>query len=362
MTISLKIKSSHNYISDAKNTEVGLSIYIVPENASTTSNIRYILAIDNSPSMKGDKFNTAISSAITLLSKIPKTQQLILIVFSNHPQIIYQGYGGNNTEVENKLQNLQFGGTTRFHETVRKIIEIASDGIPTKAILLTDGKPKDKGNLKDYEKLQIPSNLSFISIGIGRDYNEIILKSLADRTAGFFYHIEDPSQLPSIIEEQQTTDVFATNFSLEVPNNFYPLNYDLPINIPVVDRLLAVYGTMIVPAGKENYQATFIAKYQDPVDNQLKSLTYNLELYRSNDENVINSNINTDVLAEIRYYKLLKEYSELLEKGKDVTRVAKELMTAAEQTRKTSLIEATQRLTGDSKTDLSEVTKKMRSS
>ncbi|ARM76051.1 VWA domain-containing protein [Acidianus manzaensis] len=362
MTISLKIKTSHNYISNKDNTEVGLSIYVVPENASTASNIRYIIAIDNSPSMKGDKFNTAISSAVSLLSKIPPSQQVIVILFSNHPEIIYQGYGGKNEELENKLQNLEFGGTTRFHETIRKIIEITSDGIPTKAILLTDGKPKDKGNVKDYEALQIPPNLSFISIGIGRDYNEIILKSLADKTAGFFYHIEDPSQLPLILEEQKSSDVFATNFALQVPNNFSPLNYDLPINIPVVDRLLAIYGTIIIPPGNDNYQITFVARYQDPVDNQIKTLTYNLTFYRTENKELITSNINRDVLAEIRYYRLLKEYGELVQRGKDTTRVTRELMQVAEETRKASLIEATQKLTGDPKTDLSEVTKKMRSS
>lgn len=361
MTISLKLKTSHTYVSENADTEVGIIAYLVPENASLTSQIRYIIAIDNSPSMKGIKFETAISSALLLLSRIPPSQRLVLIVFSNHPEILYNGIGGKNPELENKLQNIKYGGTTRFYEAIKKIIEISSDGIPTKAILLTDGKPTDKSNVKDYEKLVIPPNLSFISIGIGRDYNELILKRLADRTAGLYYHIEDSSQLPIIFQEQQSSTIFATNLSLTSDSPFSPLNYDLPINIPVVDRLIAIYGTSVIPKGNQNYTITFNIKYQDPVDNQVKTITQTLTFVRSKDKDLISSTINQDVLAEIRYYRLLREYAELLERGKDVTKVAKELMQAAEQTRKAELIEATQKLTGDSKVDLSEATKKMRS-
>lgn len=361
MTISLKIKTTHTYVAEDKETEVGIVVYLVPENATSYSQIRYLIAIDNSPSMKGAKFEAAISSALALLSKIPQSQRLVLILFSNHPEIIYEGYGGNIAELENRLRNIKYGGTTRFYEAIKKIIEISSDGIPTKAILLTDGKPTDKTNVKDYEKLNIPSNLSFISIGIGRDYNEVILKKLSDKTAGLFYHIEDSSQLPSVFEEQQSSTIFATNLSLTTDSNFSTLNYDIPINIPVVDRLIAIYGTSIVPKGNENYRITFNVKYQDPVDNQSKTVSQSVMFTRTKDRHLIESTVNQDVLAEIRYYRLLKEYSELLEKGKDVTRVAKELMEAAEQTRKQELIEATQKLTGDSKVDLSEVTRKMRS-
>ncbi|BDC19410.1 VWA domain-containing protein [Acidianus sp. HS-5] len=356
MTISLKIKTSHKYISRDDKTEVGLIIYIVPEKYSTTANIRYVIAVDNSPSMKDyNKFDTAVNSAQTLLANIPQTNNVILILFSNHPEIIYNGPGGSPISIPRK-----FGGTTRLHETIRKIIDIASDGMPTKAILLTDGKPKDKTNVKDYEALQLPPNLTFISIGIGKDYNEVILKRMSDRSAGVFYHIEDVSQLPNVFEEQRTTSTYALNLTLNVPQGFSSFNYEPPIFIPIVDKLIAVYGTIIIDRGDLPVNLTFTANYTDPVDSQPKVLSSTVTLER-NEDSTVKSTVNSDVLAEIKYYRLLKEYADVLAKGKDTTRLMAELMQTAQQSGNQALVEETQKLTGHPKSDLSEVTKKMRS-
>ncbi|MCY0874571.1 MAG: VWA domain-containing protein [Acidianus infernus] len=356
MTISLKIKTSHKYVSRNDRTEVGILIYIVPEKYSVNANIRYIIAVDNSPSMKDhNKFETAVNSAQTLLSHIPSANNVIIILFSNHPEIIYNGPGGNQVSIPRK-----FGGTTRLHEAIRKIIEIASDGIPTKAILLTDGKPTDKTNVSDYEALQIPTNLTFISIGIGKDYNEVILKRLSDKSAGVFYHIEDVSQMPNVLEEQRTTSTYALNLTLDLPQGFYPFNYELPIFIPIVDKLIAIYGTMIIDPGNLPVNLTFTANYTDPVDSQYKVISSTITLERAEDD-IVRSTINSDVLAEIKYYRLLKEYGDMLAKGKDTTRIMAELMQTAKETGNQALIEETQKLTGYAKADLSEVTKKMRS-
>jgi len=73
--------------------------------------------------------------------------------------------------------------------------------------------------------------------------------------------------------------------------------------------------------------------------------------------------VNQGILSEVRYYSLLKQYSNAIASGsKDATVIAQELRVAAEQTRREDLIEETRRLTGDSKTDLSEVTRTMRKS
>lgn len=356
MTISLKIKTSHKYVSRNERTEVGIVVYIVPERYSVNANIRYIIAVDNSPSMKAhNKFETAVNSAQTLVSTIPPTNNVILILFSNHPEIIYNGPGGITIPIPRK-----FGGTTRLHEAVRKIIEIAKDGVPTKAILLTDGKPTDKTNVSDYESLEIPTNLTFISIGIGKDYNEVILKRLSDKTAGLFYHIEDVSQLPNVLEEQRTTSTYALNLTLNPPQGFTPFNYELPVFIPIVDRLVAIYGTMIIDPGTLPVNLTFTANYTDPVDSQHKIVSSTVTFERAEDATV-KATINSDIMAEIKYYRLLKEYGDMLAKGKDTTRLMAELMQTAREIGNQALIEETQKLTGYSKADLSEVTRKMRS-
>ncbi len=356
MTISLKIRSSNSFINYKKTTEIGFIIYAVPESVATIKNTHFIIAIDNSPSMiKNGNLDIALKSAEKLLGTLPQGNTVTVIEFSNHPKIMYTGATGTKISI-----NKEHGATTRFYELITFIVDIASkNSIPTKVILLTDGKPIDKRNIKDYEKLNIPRNIEIISIGIGKDYNEAILALLANKTSGVFYHIDDPSQIPTLFEEQTTNNVHALNLSISVPQGFSPLNYDLPIKIPIVDRLVAVYGILTVPPGDKDYSVNFIANYDDPVTSQNKSLSYPVILKRANEE-VVDANLNKEIDAEIRYYKLLRDYTEVLEKGKDVTKIMTELKQVAEETRKEDLIEYTQKMTGDAKTDLSAATKKMR--
>ncbi|AWR95193.1 VWA domain-containing protein [Acidianus brierleyi] len=356
MTISLKIRYSNSFINYKKTTEIGFIIYAVPESVAKIKNTHFIIAIDNSPSMvKNGNLDIALKSAEKLLETLPQGNTVTIIEFSNHPKIMYSGATGIKVNI-----NKESGATTRFYELITFIMAMASQNpIPTKVILLTDGKPIDKRNIKDYEKLNIPKNMEIISIGIGSDYNETILSLLADKTSGIFYHIDDPSQLPTLFEEQTTNNVHALNLSISVPQGFSPLNYDMPIKIPIVDRLISVYGILTVPPGDKDYPVNIIANYDDPVTSQNKSLSYSVVLKRAN-EDVVNANLNKEVDAEIKYYKLLRDYTEALEKGKEATKIMTELKQVAEETRKEDLIEYTQKMTGDAKTDLSAATRKMR--
>jgi Ca-activated chloride channel family protein len=356
LTISLKIRSSNSFINYKETTEVGFIIYAVPESVTKIKNTHFIIAIDNSPSMvKDKKLDIALQSAEKLLETLPQGNTVTVIEFSNHPKIMYSGNTGIKINIDKES-----GGTTRFYELVTFIMDIATKNpIPTKVILLTDGKPVDKRNIKDYEKLNIPRNIQIISIGIGNDYNEAILTLLADRTSGVFYHIDDPSQLPILFEEQTTNNVHALNLSISVPQGFSPLNYDMPIKIPIVDRLIAVYGILTVPPGDKDYPVSIIANYEDPVTSQSKTLSYSTTLKRAN-KDVVNANLNKEIDAEIKYYKLLRDYTEALEKGKEATKIMTELKQVAEATRKEDLIEYTQKMTGDAKNDLSAATRKLR--
>ncbi|WP_338601963.1 VWA domain-containing protein [Sulfolobus tengchongensis] len=355
MTIILNVKQTHNYVYSDKPTEVGFVIYITPHQNAVVSNIHYIIMIDNSPSMQGEKLNTAVQSAQKLLSTLPSGNYVTIILFSNHPEVKYQGPSG-------ALINFEVGKgyTTRLHEAINFALNLAKQSqVPTKIIMLTDGKPTDKRNVKDYEKLEVPQNTQIITIGIGRDYNENILKKLADKSAGKFYHIENISELQDIFENQRSISTYATNLQLTVPQGFIPFNYDLPIRIPIVDKLTPVYGVLTIPPGNSPFTITFTADYIDPVDNQRKTSSKAIILQRSTSQ-VAESHIDKDVLLEIKYYRLLREYSEALYRGNDTTKILNELKKVAEETKRKELIEETRKLGSDKKSDLSEVTRKMR--
>ncbi len=356
MTVTLNVKQTHDYAYTDRPTEVGFVIYITPEKTATTRNTHYIIMIDNSPSMQGEKLNTAVESAKKLLSDLPSGNFVTIIVFSNHPEIKFQGPTGSAVNFD-----IGKGYTTRLHEAISFSLNLAKQSqVPTKIIMLTDGKPTDKRNVKDYEKLEIPQNVQIITIGIGKDYNEDILKKLADKSAGNFYHIQNVSELPNVFEKEKSASVYAYNLQFITPQGFMPYNYDLPIRLPIIDKLTPIYGSLVVPPGNTSFTVSFTITYTDPVDNQQKNETKSIVIQRGNTQ-IVEGYINRDVLLTIRYYRLLREYSEALASGKEATRILDQLRQIAEETRRPDLIEQTKKLGSDKKADLSEVTRKMRS-
>ncbi|QIW23686.1 VWA domain-containing protein [Sulfolobus sp. S-194] len=360
MTISLKIKSSHSYVSIEKSTQVSLIIRIVPETFVQFTGIHYVILIDNSPSMRKDnKLDVAIAAANKLSYEIPPGNYISIYLFSNDLEKIYEGPSGNPIA----LQNVKKGYTTNLHKALSKILQqLAYVQLPVKLIILSDGKPTDKRNVKEYEGLQVPPNVQIISVGIGRDYNELILKRMADKGSGVYYHIEDPTQLPSVFAQQKISEVAGYNFVLNVPPGFEVINYEVPVNIPIIDRTISIYAIGTIPPGTQPVQLIFTGSYYDPAKRVNVTINEQLVLQRGNEVQVVQG-VNQGILSEVRYYSLLKQYSNAITSGsKDATVIAQELRVAAEQTRREDLIEETRRLTGDSKTDLSEVTRTMRKS
>lgn len=358
MTVSLKIKSSHTYVSYERATQVNLIIRVVPENFAQFTGMHYVILVDNSPSMlKDHKLDVAIAAANKLSYEIPPGNYLSIYLFSNDLEKVYEGPSGNPIV----LQNVKKGYTTNLHKALSKILQqLSGSQVPVKLIVLSDGKPTDKRNVKDYEKINVPPNVQIISIGIGRDYNEVILKRMSDKGSGVYYHIEDPTQLPSIFIQQKVNAVAAYNFVLNLPPGFEVINYEMPVNIPIIDRTISIYAIGSIPPGPNPVQLQFTGSYFDPVSNMQVPINEQLVLYRAN-EIQVNQAVNQGVIAEVRYFNLLKQYSNALAAGsKEATNIAQELKMAAEQTRREDLIEETRKLTGDSKTDLSEVTRTMR--
>jgi len=359
MTISLKVKSSTNYAFIDKTTQVSLIIRVVPETFTKFNGIHYVILIDNSPSMrKENKLQTAIASANRLASEVPPGNFISIYLFSNDLEKIYEGPSGSPIY----LQEVKKGYTTNFHKAITKILEIVRNyPNPVKLIILSDGKPTDKRNVSDYEPIQVPPNVQIISVGIGNDYNEAIMKRLADKGAGIYYHIIDPSQLPSLFVQQKVTDVAGYNLILNVSPGFEVINYEMPVNIPIIDKAITIYAMGTIPPGNQPVVLTVSGSYYDPARGSIVPINESIYLQRAPDY-VVQQNINQSVVAEVRYFSLLKQYSNALTTGsnKEATQIAQELLVAAEQTKREDLIEETRKLTGNPKQDLSEVTKTMR--
>jgi len=362
MGVLLKVRASRSLAYVNKPTQVAVTLRVVPDTYVSPQRVKYVFLIDNSPSMKKEtKLGTAISAMQKLILEIPMGNQFEVYYFSNDLTKVYEGVTGGVTSYNFPVH---YGGTTNLHRALSKLLDyLAKVDSPVRLVILSDGKPTDKRKPSDYDNLKVPSNVQIISIGIGNDYNEVIMKKLADLGNGRFYHVTDVKTLPSVFEGEKIERVAAYNLRVAFPSGSEILNYSgNPVVVPIVSDVVNVYAYLTVPPGELASTVYITATYVDPVDKSEKVFNIPLTINRGPDS-AVDSSVDQGVEDEVKYYYLVKLYAKKLEEGsKEATEVLKSLAELAAKTKREDLMAVTRKLSSgtDNKDLLAETTRVLR--
>src|SRR5439155_1383738 len=117
-----------------------------------------------------------------------------------------------------KMEQIRLSGLTALYAELQSAFEIAQKSrLPGWIVLLTDGEPTDVTKPEQYSKLKMPTGFQMIEFGIGADYNQSILKALADASGGMLHNITDAQKLklPSLMQESAVNEVGARNITVD---------------------------------------------------------------------------------------------------------------------------------------------------
>ena len=365
MAISVKVAVSKPVVYRDRPTDISLIVRLVPEAFQAVAGIKYVFVIDNSPSMKKEgKLGTAISALHKMVNEIPPGNSFEVYYFSNDLEKVYKGLSGRLNDFSVPFK---YGATTNLYKAISKILNyLAQDRRPTKLIVLSDGKPTDKRNPKDYESLKVPDHVQIIAIGIGKDYNEVIMKKLSDIGNGNYYHITDINELPKVFEEQKVTHAAGYNVAVEFPSGVELINYERnPVVIPMLSSAVSIYAHYVVPPGNNDFILNISVNYVDPSSNSRSIINMPVILKRGSEDEV-KANFDEAVEDEVKYYSLLRAYAQALERGSgEATKIFANLSSLAAKTRREDLMALTRKLAAEgsnSKDLLSATTKVLRKS
>ncbi|MCC5815432.1 MAG: anti-sigma factor antagonist [Leptospira sp.] len=188
------------------------------------------LAIDKSWSMKGEKIDAVIDAACSLVNWLTRLDYLAVIAYSNDVQVVQATT--NLTEkvsVTDKIRNVQVATSTNLSggwlQTLRAVDSKKVEGAFRRVILLTDGNPtlgiKEPEQLIQLAKDHAAKGISTTTIGVGDDFNEEMLRSIAEAGGGNFYFIDNP---------EQASDIFFQEFG-EI-GALYAQAIELKVNLP----------------------------------------------------------------------------------------------------------------------------------
>jgi len=376
----MKVFGSHKY-SFQYPAKYVFKIVLVPEKVTTARGFHYVLLVDTSGSMEGFKIELAKKGALELLNRIPEGNKVSVLSFGERVNLLTEAV--NPTDASQAIHDLTAEGSTPFYSALLTAISLIKKyEMPSYLILLTDGNPTDVTVLDNYKGLEFPSNVKVIAYGIGDDYNEVLLRLLADKTGGIFEHVSDVNEIVKLLPKAAVTKVGAQDVTADIKSEGQVKLFNFegpPVRLNAVESAVTIWGELALPSNYSGDILHVTVTYFDPATQTQQTMSQVLSVQVASTTEQYNAGIDKDLVAEYNYYVLLDKYGKDLSatnlgeatktlnqltqlaqqtRRLDMMEQTKRLQNSLEQTRRLGSVEATKRL---AKEVQSEVTKKLRS-
>lgn len=169
------------------------------------------LVLDRSGSMWGEKLMAARKAASGLVKRLWPDDIVSVVAFDDEVDVVARpAAGSEQSGLIQSIEQIGPGGTTNLSGGWLRgrelLAENRREGGVNRVILLTDGQANvgitEPGAAVGLCRDSSAKGFSTTTIGFGEDYDEDLLKAMADAGAGGTYYIEEVDQAVGIFEEE----------------------------------------------------------------------------------------------------------------------------------------------------------------
>lgn len=283
------------------------------ENPGTTTARKptdYVVVLDRSGSMSGEKkMDYAHQAIASLIGQLKSSDRFALVTFDDQIEVPIELTSisrKNQYSVINTIRSISPRGSTNLGGGLIEGIRVANSASrytqrAKRVILLSDGQANT--GITDIEQLNhIASNavggeFAISTIGVGLDFNEQLLASLADFGTGSYYFLESLASLESVLSKEfySSSRIVASNLELRlklapgiqvIDASGYPILYEKQ----------ARYATIRPGHLYQGQEKSIFVTLQLPTHTVYSNPLGKVELsYQSNDQNYFVSLIDNDV-------------------------------------------------------------------
>ncbi len=188
-----------------------------------------VIVLDRSGSMSGSKKMSYAKAAIrNVLSRLNDNDRFALVSFANHAKVhssLNAVSSERRKELNRIVNSIRTGGGTNMGDGLNSALGLVADNRSERAqkvLLLSDGHA-NQGISSSEGLSRIASDFArqgivVSSVGMGLDFNELLLTRLADHGMGHYAYLEDLSGLGQILADDlsDTRNLYASGSHLEI--------------------------------------------------------------------------------------------------------------------------------------------------
>jgi len=172
-----------------------------------------VIVLDRSGSMEGQKIRDAKKAVLHVLSTLSPGDRIALITYDDYVQrhsSLVSVTNENRERLQSLIQSISPGGSTNLGGGLQEGITVLSSAEKTgnvgRVILISDGLANtgvtDPAALGAMAAAAVEKEFGVSTVGVGRDFNEHLLTTIADRGTGNYYYLENPGLFAEVFQKE----------------------------------------------------------------------------------------------------------------------------------------------------------------
>ena len=227
--VGLQVAASNpTMLADQKETNfirISLTGFDLPD-AEVRPPVNVAIVIDTSGSMGGKKIEQAKKAAITAVNRLRDSDIVSVVLYSSSAHVLVPATKATDRqEIVKRIKSVHADGSTALFAGVSKgaaeIRKFLDDQSVNRVILLSDGKanvgPKSPRELERLGAALVKEGISVSTLGLGLNYNEDLMSSLASAGSGNHIFVEEADDLVAVFNSEfnDLMSVVAGEFKIE---------------------------------------------------------------------------------------------------------------------------------------------------
>jgi Uncharacterized protein containing a von Willebrand factor type A (vWA) domain len=304
--------------------------------------INLAIVIDKSGSMSGERIEKAREAAIFAVNMLNEDDTLSIVTYDSEARVIVPA-----TKVKNRRRVIQLinenvfagGGTALFAGLSKGIKQVENQLTKDKVnriILLSDGQanigPSSVDELSQLAIIAAKKNIAITTLGIGSDYNELLMSSIASYSDGNHVFVNNSADLENVFVHEFTDLMSAIAqdvvITIQLKNGVKPVRLlgrdgvikgnEITVKMNQLFSNQEKYVLLeVIPdkgkVGQEKTLAQVDLKYDNLLENKTENETQVVRISYTKDKKMVDDAIHHDVLVETELQKVALENEKALE-------------------------------------------------